>query len=278
MVNIGKYNRLKVVKLVDFGAYLDGGNGVEILLPAKYIGAPLNVGEEIEVFIYTDSEDRLIATTERPLATVGEFAYLEVVAVNKVGAFLDWGLLKNLLVPFSEQKVRMRPGMVYLVYVYLDDVSKRVAASAKIDKFIGNKFPVCHAGDQVKALVYQHTEIGYKCIVDNLYHGMLYDNELYDSMVLGDTVTAYVKQVRDDGKIDLTLKDRTVERIPELADKMLEIITDCGKLELTDKSDPEIIKRQLHCSKKDFKKAVGLLLKTQKIQLLDDGIVLFARN
>ncbi|MDE5649577.1 MAG: GntR family transcriptional regulator, partial [Duncaniella sp.] len=143
MVKIGKYNTLKVVKNVDFGVYLDGGEGLEILLPAKYVESPLYPGDEIEVFIYRDSEERLIATTEHPYAQVGEFAFLQVNAVNRIGAFLDWGLTKQLLVPFSEQKVKMREGMICLVYIYLDDVTKRVVASAKIEKFIGNHYPDC---------------------------------------------------------------------------------------------------------------------------------------
>ena len=171
MIRIGKYNTLKVVKLVDFGVYLDGGEGQEILLPAKYIESPLNPGDEIKVFIYRDSEERLIATTEHPYAEVGEFAFLQVSAVNRVGAFLDWGLTKQLLVPFSEQKVRLREGMVCLVYVYLDDVTKRIVASAKIEKFLGNKYPHYKVGDKVQALIYKHTELGYKAIVDNLFPG-----------------------------------------------------------------------------------------------------------
>ncbi len=273
MVNIGKYNTLRVVKLVDFGAYLDGGNGVEILLPARYIQSPLNVDDEIDVFIYTDSEDRLIATTEHPYVEVGEFAYLDVLAVNKVGAFLDWGLPKDLLVPFREQKVRMRPGMRCLVYVYLDDASKRVAASAKIEKFLDNKFPEYRKGEEVQVVVYRHTEIGYKCIVDNLYSGMIYENESYASLEIGERLTAYVKWVRDDGKIDLTLKNKALERIPALASEMMDIIGRDGVLALTDKSDSEAVKSVLKCSKKDFKKAVGMLLKQQKIRLLENGIV-----
>ncbi len=179
MVKIGDYNRLAVTKIVDFGVYLDGGNGVEILLPAKYIEGSPEVGQELDVFVYTDSEDRLIATTEHPFARVGQFAFLEVVDVNKVGAFLDWGLSKNILVPFSEQKSRMKEGGVYLVYVYLDNATKRVVATAKIEKYLGNVPAEYRRGQEVDALVWQHTPIGYRVIVDNLHNGMIYENELF---------------------------------------------------------------------------------------------------
>lgn len=274
MIKIGDYNSLPVVKLVDFGAYLDGGEAGEILLPARYIESPLRPGDEVEVFIYTDSEDRLIATTEHPFARVGEFAYLQVVAVNRVGAFLDWGLPKNLLVPFREQKLTMRNGCQYLVYIYLDDASKRVAASAKIEKFLGNVFPDYARNAEVDALVIAHEEPGYRVIVDNLHRGIIYDNEIYSPLEIGSTIKARVKQVRDDGKIDLTLNDKIGRRISPVGERILELIHDSadGVLMLNDHSSPEEIKARLHCSKKDFKRAVGQLYKAHKILILpDDG-------
>lgn len=275
MVNIGKQNRLPVAKIVDFGVYLDAGNGVEILLPARYVGSPLNVGDEIDVFIYTDSEDRLIATTEKPYAEVGEFAFLEVVDVNPVGAFLDWGLPKNLLVPFKEQKMKLREGGVYPVYIYLDDVTKRIVATAKIDKYLGNVFPDYQRGDEVSALVLQHTPIGYRVIVDNRHNGMIYENELFRNLEIGDTIRAYVKFVRDDGKIDLTLSGNVAERVGELADRIMNYVKiNGGAVALSDKSSPEEIQAKFQCSKKDFKKALGHLFKNHKILISDDGIQL----
>lgn len=274
MIKIGDYNTLEVKKLVDFGAYLDGGEAGEILLPARYIETPLRPGDELEVFIYTDSEDRLIATTEHPLARVGEFAYLQVVAVNRIGAFLDWGLPKNLLVPFREQKQTMREGCLYLVYVYLDDASKRVAASAKIDKFLGNVIPDYAINAEVDALVIAHEEPGYRVIVDNLHRGIIYDNEIYSPLEIGSTICARVKQVRHDGKIDLTLNEKVGERIMPVGDRILELIHDSADhvLMLHDHSSPEEIKARLHCSKKDFKRAVGQLYKARRIVILpDDG-------
>ncbi|MBO5456249.1 MAG: GntR family transcriptional regulator [Muribaculaceae bacterium] len=274
MIRIGKYNTLKVVKLVDFGVYLDGGEGQEILLPAKYIESPLNPGDEIKVFIYRDSEERLIATTEHPYAEVGEFAFLQVSAVNRVGAFLDWGLTKQLLVPFSEQKVRLREGMVCLVYVYLDDVTKRIVASAKIEKFLGNKYPHYKVGDKVQALIYKHTELGYKAIVDNLFHGMIYDSDLYAPLVVEEMITAYIKNVREDGKLDLLVNGAHDGRVENLAGKILGRLKEepDGFLPLGDSSSPEAIRETFSCSKKDFKKAIGLLYKKKSIVITPGGI------
>lgn len=273
MAEIGKSNRLKVVKLVDFGAYLDGGNNVEILLPSRYISSPIQIDDEINVFIYTDSEDRLIATTDIPLIKVGEFAYLKVKQVNRVGAFMDWGLPKDLLAPFNEQRTKMLEGCEYLVYAYLDDTTKRIVASSKIEKFLGNKIPEYKKGEQVEILVYQSTEIGFKVIVDNAFYGMLYHNELFSVLNIGDRRFAYIKRVREDGKIDLTLSDRTETRVSVLAEQIyswLEI--NGGKSTISDKSEPEEIKRLFECSKKDFKKAVGLLYKEKRISITNEGI------
>ena len=276
MVKIGKYNTLKVVKNVDFGAYLDGGNGVEILLPARYIGEPLHPGDEIEVFIYKDNEGRLIATTEHPYAQVGEFAFLQVNDVNRMGAFLDWGLMKQLLVPFSEQTIKLSRGMVVPVYVYLDDASQRVVASAKIDHFLGNCVPRYKVGDSVKALVYKHAEVGYKAIVDNLFHGMFYESELYRPLEIGEEVTAYVNRVRDDGKIDLLLYGRKDGRVDSLAGTIRERLSNTqeGFLPLCDSSSSEEIRAVFSCSKKDFKKAIGSLYREHVISLVDGGIKL----
>ena len=276
MVKIGKYNTLKVVKNVDFGAYLDGGDGVEILLPARYIGEPLHPGDEIEVFIYKDNEGRLIATTEHPYAQVGEFAFLQVNDVNRMGAFLDWGLMKQLLVPFSEQTIKLSRGMVVPVYVYLDDASQRVVASAKIDHFLGNCVPRYKVGDSVKALVYKHADMGYKAIVDNLFHGMFYESELYRPLEIGEEVTAYVNRVRDDGKIDLLLYGRKDGRVDSLARTIRERLsnTQDGFLPLCDSSSPEEIRAVFSCSKKDFKKAIGSLYREHVISLVDGGIKL----
>lgn len=273
MINIGKYNRLRVARFVDFGAYLTDDSGNDVLLPARYVPADAAVGDEIEVFVYNDSEDRPVAVTEHPFACVGEFAFLQVAQVNKFGAFLDWGVPKHILVPFAEQRVRMEEGGIYPVYVYLDHITKRVVASAKLEKFIGNVMPEYHPGDKVSALVWQHTPRGYKVIVDNLFQGMIYDNEVYAPLEIEQTVTAYVKNVRDDNKIDLTLGDKAVNRVAGLADEIIDYLRRNGNsMTLTDSSSPEDIKEAFRCSKKDFKKAIGKLYKDHKIVISDDSI------
>lgn len=273
-VKIGDYNELEVTKIVDFGLYLDGGDSGEILLPSRYVTEPVEPGDVMRVFIYTDSEDRLIATTEHPFARVGEFAYLQAVEVNAVGAFLDWGLPKDLLVPYREQKVRMRQGCQYLVYIYLDDTTKRVAASAKIDKFLGNVIPEYKVRQHVDALVIGHDELGYRVIVDNLHRGIIYENEVYRPLELGEHYEAAVKRVRPDGKIDVTLNERVGVRIAPLEQRIIDMIaaSPSGELPLTDKTSPEQIKEALQCSKKDFKRAVGALYKARRIIISPTGL------
>ena len=269
-MEIGKFNQLKIARMVDFGAYLTDGDK-EVLMPGKYLPDGARVGDDIRAFVYTDSEDRLIATSLTPFATVGEFAYLQVNQVNKIGAFLDWGLEKDLLVPFSEQKSKMMEDGVYLVYVYLDDNTHRIVASAKVEKFLGNVIPTYRRGQQVHALVCGHSEIGYRAIVDNLHWGMIYDNEIYTPIEVEQTVTAYVKNVRDDGKIDLSLNSpAAAKRVDSLADRVLEMVVN-GTLSLTDKSSPDDIKEKLQCSKKDFKKTVGALYRQHKVIIGEDG-------
>lgn len=274
MLKIGNYNTLKVAREVDFGYYLSTDDDRELLLPRKYMPEDKGVGDELKVFVYTDSEDRLIATTEVPYAAVGDFAYLQVKDVNNAGAFLDWGIPgKDLLVPYSEQKARMKQGGIYLVYVYLDDASKRVVASAKIEHFIGNVIPEYRPGQRVSALIVEHTPIGYRAIVDNRHWGMIYDNEIFRPLELESTVKAFVKSVREDYKIDLTLSDRAVKRVGDLSDRILEAIDAAGgELHVTDASTPDEIREAFECSKKDFKKAVGHLYKEKKI-LLGEGII-----
>ena len=270
MIKLGKFNTMRVVRLVDFGAYLgdpDDEKSAEILLPARYMPEELRPGDTIDVFVYRDNENRPIATTDEPYATVGEFAYMQVNQVNDIGAFLDWGLVKELLVPFSEQKAKMRPGGIYLVYVYLDDATQRIVASAKIEKFLGNVFPEYKIGQRVRALVYQHTDIGYKAIVDNLHQGLLYENELFRPVELEETVEAYVKRVRPDGKIDLTLSSSTRDRVDEISDRIIEYLRKPDASAVSDHLSPEEIRKLFGCSKKDFKKAVGMLYRSHAVSI-----------
>lgn len=276
MLKIGQYNELTVVREVDFGFYLSTDDNREILLPRKYMPEDKGIGDTIRVFVYTDSEDRPIATTETPYATVGEFAFLQVKDVNATGAFVDWGLPgKDVLVPFSEQKSRMRQGGIYLVYLYLDHATQRVAASAKIEKHLGNTYPDYKTGDAVEALVVEHTPIGYRVIVDNRHWGMIYDNEIFRALELEETVKAFVKHVREDGKIDLSLSDKAKRRVGDLSGAILDALhAGGGSITITDASTPDEIKAAFGVSKKDFKKAVGHLYKEKKILLGEGKIVL----
>lgn len=274
MLKIGKTNNLQITHRVDFGLYLDGGNEYgEILLPLRYASKEMKPGDFIDVFIYRDSEDRLIATTEKPYAEVGEFAFLQATESNSVGAFLDWGLPKDLLVPFREQKVRMQPGRYYTVYIFVDDETQRIVASAKLQKFLDNKIVDVKVGDEVKVRLYQETELGYKVIVNDLYSGLIYHNQIFCNVNIGELHYATISAVRPDGKIDLILGKKQINRVNDLADDILDYLQECGgKSPLCDKSSPEEIKDVFQCSKKDFKKAIGILFKSKEILIENDGI------
>ena len=275
MIKIGKTNNLKVVKKVDFGLYLDGGESGEILLPKRYVDESMEVGEELDVFIYCDSEDRLVATTEKPLIEVGEFGLLKAVEVNRVGAFMEWGLQKDLLVPFREQSQEIRVGGSYVVYAFLDNATKRIVGSTKLNKYVGNRIPRYSEGDTVDILAVHKTDLGYKVIVDNLFWGMIYNNDLFDPLSPGDRIPAYVKTVREDGKIDVTLRERGGERVFQLANRIMGYLREAGGgMTLSDSSSPDEIKAVFQCSKKDFKKALGYLYKKGKILIADGGVTL----
>lgn len=275
MIKIGKTNNLKVVKKVDFGLYLDGGESGEILLPKRYVDESMEVGDKLDVFIYCDSEDRLVATTEKPLIEVGEFGLLKAVEVNRVGAFMEWGLQKDLLVPFREQSQEIRVGGSYVVYAFLDNATKRIVGSTKLNKYVGNRIPRYSEGDTVDILAVHKTDLGYKVIVDNLFWGMIYNNDLFDPLSPGDRIPAYVKTVREDGKIDVTLRERGGERVFQLANRIMGYLRDAGgEMALSDSSSPEEIKAVFQCSKKDFKKALGYLYKKGKILIADGGVTL----
>lgn len=269
---LGEYNNLEIIKKVDFGVYLDGKDDGEILLPAKLVPEGYKVGDIIKVFIYLDNEERLIATTETPKTKVGDFAFLEVAWTNNFGAFLNWGLLKDLFVPFSEQEVRMEKGHKYVVYVTIDSKSHRIIASAKIDKFLSKGIPPYHDGDEVEFLIYKMTDLGWKAVVDNAYSGLVFKNEVFKTIRTGDKLKAFVKKVRPDGKIDLTLQKQGNGAIDDVAQQILSAIEDNGGfLPMGDNSSPEEIYSTFGISKKAFKRAIGKLYKEHKIKI-DDGL------
>ena len=273
MVEIGKYNTLKIVKDLDFGVYLDGGDDLEILLPARYVPRNVKPGDEVEVFIYHDNEGRIIATTAKPLAVVGEFQWMECKSVNDMGAFLEWGLMKDLLVPFREQKMPMREGKWYLVYVHLDHVTKRIVASARVDKFLDNVPPVYEFNQEVDLLVADETEIGYKVIINNLHWGLIYHNEIYRRLERGEHLKGYIKEVREDEKIDVSLTRLGYEKVEGIAGIILDALkVQKGFLAVHDKSPADEIYSLFGCSKKCFKQAVGALYKKKLISIEPTGI------
>lgn len=273
MILPGRYNTLKVVKFVDFGVYLDGAEMGEILLPARYVPEDCEVGKELEVFIYMDSEDRIIATTEKPYAQVGEFAMLRVNAVNNIGAFLDWGLMKELLVPFREQKMNMVAGRSYLVYVYLDADSQRIAASAKLEKFLDNVIPEYQVGEEVSLIIESESDLGYNAIINQLHRGILYHDELPGPLNKGQQLKAYIKKVREDKKIDLSLYKPGYAQVDSISQNILDRLKEAGGfLPLTDKSDAALVFDHFAISKKIFKKAIGALYKQRLIVLEVNGI------
>lgn len=272
IMEIGNYNDLKVSRATAFGVYLVDDQGSEVLLPKRYVTGAMPAGMKVRVFVYNDSENRPVATTETPTAVVGQTALLRVKAVNAVGAFMDWGLVaKDLLVPFGEQRVDMKAGRSYVVHVYLDRESGRIVASAKLDKFLSHDRPGYYHRQRVQLLVVQRNELGFKVIVNDSHWGMIYHNEIMCDVNIGDRLTGYVKQVRDDDKVDVTLAKIEKARVDDLSALILgHLKGHGGTMSLTDKSSPEEIFKAFGCSKKDFKKALGLLYKQQRVELLPD--------
>lgn len=274
-IELGKFNTLKVVKEVDFGMYLDGGEEGEILLPSRYVPENCKPGDELAVFIYLDNGERLVATTLTPLVQVGEFACLEVAWINQYGAFLNWGLMKDLFVPFREQKMKMQVGKQYVIHAHLDDESYRIVASAKVDHYLSREKAPYEPGQEVSILIWQKTDLGFKAIIENRYSGLLYESEIFQPLHTGMTLKAYVKQVREDGKIDLILQKPGQGKVEDFAATLLDYIREQGgHITLHDKSPAEEIYDTFGVSKKTFKKAVGDLYKKHLVSLQENGIEL----
>src|SRR5574344_2302562 len=272
-IKLGDYNELEVVKFVDFGLYLDGGEEGEILLPSRYVPEGVKEKDVLRVFIYLDNEERLVATTLNPYIKVGEFASLKVAWVNKYGAFLDWGLMKDLFVPFREQKMKMQQGKEYFVYCYVDEESYRVVASAKIEHFLSKDMPEYQDGDKVDIIIWQKTELGFKAVIENKYSGLVYGNEVFQTLHSGMKMEAYVKHVREDGKIDLELQQGGARKVDDFPESLLNYLKENdGFTEMNDKTDAEVIYSEFGVSKKTFKKAIGELYKKRLIVLKEDGI------
>lgn len=274
-VRVGRFNTLQVVRLVGFGCYLDGGSEGEILMPAKYAPEGVAVGDEVRAFVYFDSEDRLVATTETPLAEVGQVACLTVKQVASPGAFLDWGLLKDLLVPRSEQRDIMVEGRSYVVYVFQDECSGRIAATQKFARFLDNVMPRYNEGDEAQAIVTDLTPLGYKVVVDNLFTGLIYESDVFRPLAVGDKLKVYIKKVREDDKLDVTPNPIGFAKSFDVADRVVEMLRNSGgELAVGDKSNPELIKNLFECSKKSFKMAIGNLYRKGVIEITPRGIKL----
>lgn len=274
MINVGSYNELEVVKQLDFGIYLRDGD-TEILMPTKWVPQDTKIGDKLNVFIFRDSDDRLIATTIEPYATANTFAFLEAKQVNQVGAFLDWGMDKDLLVPFREQSQRLEPGRSYVVFVYVDEETNRLTASTKLNRYIQNDNIELRDGDIVDLLIYSETDLGFNAIINNRYSGLIYKNEIYEAIRVGDKIKGYVKHVREDNKIDLSLQKSGFELVDDVKWRILNMMKQSdGFLSLTDNSSPEEIKAKLQISKKAFKKAIGALYRERLVKLTDKGVEL----
>ena len=275
-LQIGRTCQLKVNRQVEFGFYLDGGEQYgEVLLPNGEIRPDIDVhiGEPLEVFLYLDTQERIVATTHMPLAQVGDFAYLEVAWVNNFGAFLHWGPLKDLFVPFREQKIKMMKGHSYIVHVHLDPETYRIMASAKVEHFLSQDFPPYRTGDQVELLIWQKTDLGLKAIVDGRYGGLLYDTQMFRTLRTGDRVKGYISQVRPDGKLDLSLQCPGQRGVEDFSAQLLRHLQmNGGQTPLGDKSPAEEIYALFGVSKKVFKKAVGDLYRQRLIEISDTGI------
>jgi predicted RNA-binding protein (virulence factor B family) len=283
MIEIGKYNTLTILRDTKVGLFL--GNETEdpdgihdILLPNKYVPNQFEVGDELTVFVYLDHEERPVATTLEPYILLNEFALLRVNYVNQVGAFMDWGMEKDILVPFKEQARPMEKGKRYLVYLYMDEKTNRLVASSKTNQFLNNETLTVDNGEEVDLIVSHITEIGINVIINEQYKGLVYKDEVYDDAIrTGDRMRGYIKTIRPDNKIDVSLHKLGYQNIEPNAQKILdELKASRGFLRLNDNSHPEDIKTVLKMSKKTFKKAIGSLYKDRKIEMKDDGIYLIS--
>src|SRR5690554_53312 len=275
MVYIGEYAELRIDRFTSVGAYLEDDNGFEVLLPNKYLTDDMELDQKVKVYVYNDSEDRPVATTETPKIELNEFAFLRVKAVSNFGAFLDWGLEKDLLVPFKEQTAKMVEDGIYLIHLMRDEQTNRLVGSARINRYLDNEVNDLEQGDEIDLFVAEVTDLGRKVIVNNKYSGLIFKDRLVRPLRNGEKTTGYVEFIREDGKIDVSLVPIGLEKFDEFSEQVLEYLKDNnGVITVTDKSSPDLIRAELGMSKKSFKKAVGNLYKNKKIKLTDTTIEL----
>jgi len=274
-ITLGTFHELKVIRKVSFGYYLESLDG-DILLPIKSATKEIEIGNDVEAFIYKDSENKLIATMIKPKVILNHCALLEVMDVNHHGAFLDWGIQNQLLVPYSEQPIKMYKNQKYLVYLYLDEVSNRLVATMRIEKYFNPNPILVKEKELVDLIIYQKTDLGFKAIINQFNMGLLYHDEFSQNLSIGDKLPGYIQCIRQDSKIDLSLKQLGFDRLKDIPGLILKTIkkNEKGFLPLHDKSSPEEIKQILKISKGDFKKAVGMLYKQKEVLIKQDGIYL----
>lgn len=274
MIEQGKICTLKIIKRATFGLYLGDDSGEEVLLPKKYCTDEMKPEGKVDVFIYKDSEGRKVATTATPKIFLQEFAQLKVDTVSGVGAFMDWGLDKDLMVPFREQKVKLVEGRWYIVYLDMDQKTDRLYASNRIERFIQNDIITVKEEEEVSLLIWQKTDIGYNVIINNIHKGLIFDNEIFTSLRIGDKLQGFVKKIREDGKIDVAIQAAGYRKTNDANSELIlkKLSENAGFLPVTDKSDPDEIYAQFGISKKAFKKSIGALYKQKAISLEKDGI------
>jgi predicted RNA-binding protein (virulence factor B family) len=273
MLFIGKYNYLTIQRLTSVGMFLSDVEGEEVLLPNQYLTEEMQIDDTIKVFVYLDSEDRPVATTETPKIIRNEFAYLEVTDVTEHGAFMDWGLIKDLFVPFREQSTPMQVGEWHVVFLYLDQKSGRLLASTKVDRYLENDRLLVNEGDEVDLLIFRKTDLGYNAIVNQYHNGLIYANEVFRELKVGDSLKGYVKKIRDENKLDISLQKTGYQSIEPIGQQILDLIKkENGFINLSDNSSPEEINSRLGVSKKAFKKAIGGLYKLGLINITDKGL------
>ncbi len=279
MLQIGKMNTLKISRIQADGVHLDAGEGRDIVLPKKSVPPQSQVGDELEIFVYVDKDNRLQGSTQKPSVSVGEYGVLRVVSDSSAGAFLDWGMDNDLLVPKAEQQHKMVPGQSYVVFAFLSEKTNRIVASSKLDKFLSRDFPPYEEGEEVELIVFEKTDLGYRALINKSHAGMIYSNEVFQQLRIGQQVKGYINKIREDQKIDLILQQPGYQGVDAVSQSILGIIEDHGgKVAVTDKSAPDDIYDLFSVSKKVFKKAIGSLYKKRIVRIEPDGISLVSKK
>lgn len=276
MIELGKYNTLSIIRESSAGIYLADNAGEEILLPNKYCPEDFKIYDTLKVFVYRDSENRKVAVTDTPKILLHQFALLQCTDVSTVGAFMDWGMVKELLVPYSEQRQRMEVGRWYIVYLDIDTQTNRLYASNKIEKFLQNDNLTVADGDKVTIMIMHKSDIGFSVIVNNVHLGLIYENEIFTTLNIGDKLTGYIKKIREDNKLDISLQPIGYRNYNDTNSQLIydELVKNNGFIALNDKSTPEAINSRFGISKKAFKKALGALYREKKVTINSDGITL----